>query len=316
MWRKCLLKLVGVLSAVILVSYFSLLGTQFYKPLAPSSGDSGSPDSPEIEESSSYDSESHEEADTPKVDLATAFKARPRRNINNFINLQPIVDQWLRDYAAGNVAVEIYDVDYHTVAASYQANVQMRPRSLYKLFYTYDGYAQIDAGADDPNQIYLNGMSLGYCLDIMIRQSNNPCAEQMLENDPPRQARVAQLINGLGLAQTQPDGLLTSAHDVSRLLQHYYVHPEWSNNSWQRFRSSALNQAALYRRGLPSGFSQAVVYNKVGYGGTVYNDAALVEFAVNGAFRRYVMVVMTDGSSARTIAKLGSMLEAAILYAE
>lgn len=291
-----------------------MLGANQYKPLDINADDTSTPDKPADNHGTNYEAESPEDNATPTTELATSFKVRPRRNINNFINLQPVVDQWLRSYGSGEVAIEIFDVDYRTVAASYRATVAMYPRSLYKLFYAYDGYAQIDAGLDDPNQAYLNGMSLGYCLDIMIRQSNNPCAEQMLDNDPPRLARVGQLIRNLGLRNTQADGLLTSAHDISLLLQRYYAHPEWSANSWQKFRSSALNQAALYRRGLPSGFNRATVYNKVGYGGATYNDAAMVEFAIDGAFRRYIMVVMTNGNSAASIAKLGSMLEAAILY--
>ncbi len=209
--------------------------------------------------------------------------------IPDFIDLQPIVDEWVSQYAHGEVAVEIYDLNNAAVAASYRPTATMQPLSLYKLFYTYDGYAQIDAGADNPDDLYLGNYTLGECLDKMIRESHNPCAETML-GESARESRVGQLVKDLGLVNTRSDGLQTSAHDVSLLLQHYYAHPEWSETSWLKYRDSALNQpptaAGDFRQGLPSGISIATVFDKVGWqggagGGTgwnFYNDAAIVEF--------------------------------------
>lgn len=161
-----------------------------------------------------------EEAPTEEVE-ETASKLEK----TEFINLQPVVDNWVKTSQYGEAAVEIYDLDYNRVAASYRANASMYPRSIYKLFYVYDGYAQIDAGKENASQNYLDGLSIGECLDIMVRQSNNPCAEAMLE-DSARLTRVDDLIKNLGLANTQSDGLKSSAHDISLLLQHYYRHPD------------------------------------------------------------------------------------------
>lgn len=245
-----------------------------------------------------------------KTEIATEPKILPRRNLAEKIDLQATVEAWASRY--GNVGVEIYDVDYQAVVASYQANKVMYPRSIYKLFYVYDAYAQIDAG-EDVNLYYANNMSVGGCLNAIMRWSDNVCAETML-GDEARASRVAELIVRLGLSSTQPDGLRTSAHDVSVLLQYYYRHPEWSNASWQKWRETALNQSAVVRRGLPSGFTEAWVYDKAGYGGSVYNDAAMVEFSAPGGVRRYIVVALTEGAGAQGLAALGASLEQAILY--
>lgn len=248
-------------------------------------------------------------------EIAVSFWKPGQRDLSGMINLQSVVDGWVRDYRGSfsSAAVEIYDVDYGTVVASYNANASMYPRSLYKLFYTYDAYTRINAGKDDPNAIYWGSYSLSQCLDLMIRVSHNPCAEQML-GETAREQGVGQLVSQLGLTNTQPDGLKTSAHDVSLLLQQYYKHPDWPAGAWTSFRDAALNQTWTYRKGFPNGFSEAAVYNKTGYGtGDVYNDAALVEFA--GGTRRYVMAVMTAWPSSHTIlTELGSRIEYAILY--
>ncbi len=248
-----------------------------------------------------------------KTEIAEKMVEAVRRNLTEYIDLQGVVERWAASMP-GQAAVEIYDVNYGRVAASYRAQVVMSPKSLYKLFYTYDGYAQIDAGLDDPNRPYLGESTVGRCLDVMIRNSDNPCAEAMLE-DPARAGRVATLVRNLGLSQTAANGLSTSAHDVARLMQRYLAHPEWSAGSWTKFLNSALSQPAHLRKGLPSGLRSATVYNKAGFGpngdGYVYNDAAIVDFAGG---RRYIVVAMTKGANAASLASLGAMLERAVVY--
>lgn len=236
--------------------------------------------------------------------LAETF-AKPQ----TFSTLQEVVDNWLANYAHGEVGIEVFNVNAGSVVASYRSTAQMRPKSIYKLFYLYDAYAQIDAGLDDPNQPYTDGYTLGQCLDVTVRYSNNPCPEKMYD-DPARSARVAQLIRRVGLANTWPDGLMTSAHDVSLFLQFLYWHPDWSASSWAKVRETMLNQPYLYRKGLPSGFTTAAVYDKAGWGDGRYNDAAMVEFP-NGA--RYIVVVMTTNTSYTALAALGRMLERTML---
>lgn len=230
-------------------------------------------------------------------------------DLPTYATLQEAVDGWLNTYQHGAVGLEIFDLNRGGVVASYNSYAQMGPRSIYKLFYTYDAYTQIDAGLDDPNAPYFNNYTLGYCLDIMIRVSNNPCAETML-GDEARLARVGQMIQNLGLTGTRADALKTTAHDVVTLLRRYYAHPEWSESSWQKFRDAAINQGYTYRKGLPSGFSTATVLNKTGFGGADYNDAAILEFP-NG--QRYAIAVLTTGTPYRNIAILGGMIEKTIL---
>ncbi len=245
-----------------------------------------------------------------------------------FIDLTPIINDWLESYSHGQVSIAIYDFDHDRLAGTYNADRKMLPASLYKLFYVYDGYTEISAGRDDPNQPYLGSLTLGQCLDKMIRESHNPCAEAMLE-DSPRAKRVANLIKTENMTNTIPTALQTSAQDVLKLLQMYYVHTNWSAESWQTFRDSAINQpptsAGDFRSGLPSGFKVATVLNKVGWssaGGAwdIYNDATLLEFPESTdtdgniiSSQHYASVIMTRSTSNFAIAQFGEMIENAIL---
>ena len=66
----------------------------------------------------------------------------------DFIDLQPTIDNWLTT-APGNVGLMIYDLDNNQVAAASNANRVFNTASVYKLFFAYDGYREIDAGRDD-----------------------------------------------------------------------------------------------------------------------------------------------------------------------
>lgn len=256
--------------------------------------------------------------------------------IPDFIDLQPVVDEWVSEVGS-SVSVAIYDLDNDRFAALHNANLIRRPASLYKLFYIYDAYKAIDAGIDNPDDIYINlGGSRGQttiwqCLEIMVSESNNACAEAMLGEDL-RDERVAAWIAELGLTGTASTGLETTAADLVEVLKMYYYHPDWSETSYAAWQFSALEPATNgtdYRKGLPSGFNEATVYNKVGWQNStgnweIYNDAALVEFTNLEIPRHYIVVVMTgtgilerytrgDYVGFNNISRLGAMLEDAIL---
>lgn len=247
--------------------------------------------------------------------------------IPEFIDLQGVVDTWLSGSRYSKASVMIYDLDNDRIAASYNEHAVMLPASLYKLFYVYDGYKWIDAGVDDPEKLYVNlsgtrgWTSVKDCLYLMISESNNLCAEAMLA-DSTRENRVIAWTKEIGLTDTTSSGLSTSAADLTEVLKMYYHHPDWSEESFATWQTSALNQVTAttdYRIGLPAGFDeQATVYNKVGWSNStgaweVYNDAAVIEFPNLEIPRHYIVVIMTSYAGYTQIAKFGTMLEEAII---
>ena len=243
--------------------------------------------------------------------------------IPEFIDLQPVVDAWLAT-VNGDVGLVFYDFDNQRVAAEYQPNVVFNSASVYKLFFAYDGYQQIDAGVDDGDEYFTTtydkgALTLGQCLDLIIRESYNGCADP-LRADSTRFARAEALATRLGLIKTSSAGLYSTAADLTELMKLYWQHPDLSEASWEAILDSMLNQPKTtydWRRGFPSGFNQALVYDKVGWDYTgsywrVYNDVSFVVFpTVN---RHYIMTILTsDFVTYDPITALGSQVEAAIL---
>lgn len=254
----------------------------------------------------------------------------------SFIDLQPTVDTWLAS-TNRQVGLMIYDLDNDRVAASYQPNKTFNIASIYKLFYVYDGYRQLASGAEQGTTKFTttsdyraDTYTISECLDLMIRESYNGCADPMRSNSA-RSKRVQTMIDDeLQLEDTFNLGLSSTAADLTKLLRLYYEHADLPDELWDRIADSMLNQPPTevetgvfydWRQGLPAGFSTAKIYDKVGWESdnretwNIYADAAIVEFPNQN--RHYSIVVLTTNfTDAKLIANLGTTLETAILSAK
>ncbi len=249
--------------------------------------------------------------------------AEEEPTIPEFIDLQPVVDEWLAT-APGNVGLMIYDLDNDQVAAASDAERVFNTASVYKLFFAYDGYREIDAGRDDGTAVLAitpdkGQLSVSACLDLIIRESYNGCADP-LRADSKRFARAEALAAELQLKHTSSAGLYSTAADLTELMKLYWQHPDLSAESWAAIQDSMLNQPATtynWRQGLPAGFTTAEVYNKVGWNYTgsywsIYNDVAFLVFPEQD--RHYIMVVLTENfPTYAPITALGTIVENAIL---
>lgn len=253
--------------------------------------------------------------------------------IPSFIDLQPTINSWLDSLPSGaEVGLMIYDLDNERIAAEYQANKVFNAASIYKLFFVYDGYRQITNGTENANDFFVKAsaydefhpnaaLSFGDCLDLMIRESYNTCADPM-RSDPAHFARAEALATELELQNTSSAGLYSSAADLTKLLRLYYRHPDLSEELWAKIQDSMLNQPKTtydWRQGLPTGFTNpsVKVYDKVGWNWTgdywdPYDDAAIVEFSEQN--RHYAVVIMTRFLPNTTpLFNLGQAIESAVL---
>ena len=265
------------------------------------------------------------EANGPTTDSSAVDNPDSAPTKPEFINLQPVVDNWLRS-APGTVGLMIYDLDHNQVAAASNTERVFNTASVYKLFFAYNGYREIDAGRDSGTSVFVTTpdkgqLTLAMCLDLIIRESYNGCADP-LRADPDHFARAETLIAELQLGHTSSAGLYSTAADLTQLMKLYWAHPDLSAESWAAIQDSMLNQPATtynWRQGLPAGFSVAEVYDKVGWNRagkvwTIYNDVAFLVFPEQD--RHYIMIVLTENFPTFTpITQLGTIIEDTILSA-
>jgi beta-lactamase class A len=221
------------------------------------------------------------------------------------VDAQPTVDAW-SDQQSGTASVVVYDLANNKTVASLNPNTQYFTASIYKLYVAYWGYQKVADGTYSLNDAYLSGYTRGACLDAMIRDSYSPCGEKMWA-ELGKDKLTAQLKN-YGLKNTSMSGLYTSAADSALVLERLWDQTDLTQDHKNLYLDSMKTQPAKFRRGLPSGFTQSTVYDKVGWNENIeWHDTAIVTLPNN---RSYVITVFTKNVGFNQIAQLGKALEA------
>ena len=259
--------------------------------------------------STSADEGSDEKSDDSKDDVKDVIPEK--------IDFQPVVDAWAGS-VQGNRSVLVYDIERDEIVGAYNTLENYDTASIYKLFVVYEGYRRVDNGSWDGNAtVGSTRRTINDCLDLAIRESDSPCAEGLWAMMG--HAELDAIVkNDYGINNTNVSNLISNVTDVMMILKRFYEHPDIKDEgSVGRMMDSFLNQPTTnynWRQGLPSGFSKAKVYNKVGwdYNATddnwnIYNDAAIVEFPEQK--RHFIVVVMTNKVAYQSIATLGTKIE-------
>jgi len=220
--------------------------------------------------------------------------------------LQNTLDSWASK-TPGTASVVLMDDNGNPVASLEKDRVYFAA-SIYKLYVAYEGYKQLDNGEVDGSELYVNGSTREQCLDLMIRESDSPCAEKLwLELG---KTDLNETLKEYGINNTSMVNIRTTAYDSAQMLSRIAKGEGLSADSQKSFLESMKTQ--IYRDALNKGFSsEVVVYNKIGFRELVeYHDTAIVEFKDG---RRLIVSVLTENVGTRNIASLGSAIEAAVL---
>lgn len=224
------------------------------------------------------------------------------------VDLQPLVDDWASGQT-GSASVVIYDPSNKQNVATLDADKQYFAASIYKLYVAYEGYRMVDSGQAKPEEAYLGGWSRSRCLDEMIRSSHSPCGEKMWA-ELGKETTTAKL-KSYGLKNTSMTGLTTTAADAALILARIEAKNGLSAQSRDSFLDSMKVQDARYRRGLPSGFSKAIVYNKVGWNENLeWHDTAIISLPSG---RNYIVSVFTRSVGMVNVSALGQAIEAKLV---
>lgn len=239
------------------------------------------------------------------------------------IDFQPVIDNWVTSIG-GNKSVVIYDVERDEVVGEYNANESYNTASLYKLFVVYEGYRRVESHEwDGTAKAGSTGYTILECLDLSIRQSYSPCAETLWGMIG--RAELDDIIaKDFGIIDSDISSLVSNPMDVLSIMKIFYEHNEIKDETIvSQIKDSFLKQPVAangynWRQGLPSGFTVANVYNKVGWDynpdgayWNVYHDAAVVEYPELN--RHFVVVVMTNKVPFQKIRQLGSEIEKLIV---
>lgn len=218
--------------------------------------------------------------------------------------LQQTLDEWaLTLPESASASISILDPAGNDVAAL-NASQSYFAASIYKLYVAYAGYQQLDAALVDPDELYVQGNTRLECLDLMIRESDSPCAEK-LWNEIGKEELNSQL-EQYGITDTNMVSITTTAADAASMLARITRGQDISVESQKLFLESMQTQ--IYRDALNAGFSSDItVYNKIGFNlQKEYHDTAIIELASG---QQLVVSVLTEGVGTSRIAALATAIE-------
>jgi beta-lactamase class D len=107
--------------------------------------------------------------------------------------------------------------------ASVNPNVGYDPASVFKLYFTYTLFQNYNLDSLSKNTVPVAGrgsISMKNCLDLMIKNSDNPCGEAM--GNRIGWGRTTKALKNIGIVNTDlnnPKGLTTTAADINLYLQ-------------------------------------------------------------------------------------------------
>lgn len=241
----------------------------------------------------------------------------PTNVIPEKIDFQPLVDSWASS-VGGNRSVLVYDLDREELVGSYNPNESYNTASLYKLFVVYEGYRKLQSGEwSESGTVVGTQKTILQCLDLAIRESNSACAESLWAMIG-RDALNDVIINDYGIVNSNISSLISNPLDILKMMQIYYKHEDITDTSLvSLMKDSFLHQPVTtynWRQGLPSGFTRADVYNKVGWDynpdgkyWNIYHDTAIVVFP--GEERHFIITIMTNKVPFQKITEFGREFE-------
>lgn len=199
-----------------------------------------------------------------------------------------------------NMAISVRKLGDRGVHAN--GDQQYHPASTYKLFVAYSVLKRVDGGQWTMDMQTAHG-SVGACLDTMIINSDNACAEWF--GSKIGWSTVFSEVRAHGLSRTAVtgSGFVSTTNDLALFLQKLEANQlGLSEPSRARLIDSMKRQ--VFRKGIPAGVNGAVA-DKVGFLDDMLHDAAIV-YSPRGV---YVVTIMSKGSSWEAIANVSRAID-------
>lgn len=213
--------------------------------------------------------------------------------------LQALVNDLVKD--KGDFAISVRKLGDSGVHAN--GDKQYHPASTYKLFVAYSVLKRVDDGRMSLGQTTSGGQTLGQCLDNMIVNSDNACAEWF--GMTIGWSTLTTEARALGASSTSLSRPFVSTTNDQALLLQKLESNQLGLTEQSRDRLLSAMKRQVYRKGIPAGVGVTVA-DKVGFLDGYLHDSAIV-YAPSGV---YVLVIYSNGSSWAALADAAKQIHA------
>jgi beta-lactamase class A len=225
--------------------------------------------------------------------------ARPK------VNLQPVLDSWLKDNN-GTYSVVMRDLDGSNIVAAHNDDTQYFMASIYKLYVAYLALIDVQNNKYDLSESFLNGWSRQKCIDQMIRISHSPCGEKYMAE----QGRevIKKRLAEFNIIDTDYGAFVTTAADAEQVLHRLHAGKDLDDAHAKILLDAMKGQ--IYRDTIVKGVKEAKVANKVGFRGyEEYHDVGIIYMPSGAA---YSLSILTKNAGTSRIADLVKTLTGAL----
>lgn len=216
--------------------------------------------------------------------------------------MQALLNDWVVAHGDVTWGISIAELGGKNRSAGYNAGTSFMPASIYKLYVSYAAQSEISAGALDPNTITSTGQSVATCLDVMIIDSDNPCALAIADMVGWDTVTADAHVAGFTSTNISEDSISSTPSDTTLFLEKLAYGTLMDSTQTAALIGRMKQQ--IYRQGLPAGSNGATVADKVGFYGNYLHDAGVIYYPNS----IYVISVFSDGGSWSQIANLASTI--------
>ena len=217
--------------------------------------------------------------------------------------LQTTIDNWVSTHSAHTWSIIVDGLGSDERLASVNPDEVSRAASLYKLFLLPALFKELSV--ESLPSTAAGGSSLDYCVDRMLRISDNPCGEVVGEYLGWASADATLRDLGYSVTKLNVQAPVTSASETTRLLMDMYDKKQPFDASSKQYVLDKLSQQS-WNKGIPAGCTGCKTYNKTGDLGFVRHDAAIIQNP-SGA---YALAIFSDGATYAQIAELTGQINA------
>lgn len=241
--------------------------------------------------------------------ITSTDKPTTNPKVNTDEKLASIIANYA-DTHPGTYSVSITELNNNQTHTAYNADIPTITASTYKTYVAYSTIKQIETGNLTWDTSTLLGPTVDFCFTIMLTESNNECAETLLEQVTFQQVQSDATDIGATDTHFEPYNIHSTADNLTLLLTKLATGklPISETNKTKWIETMTQN---IYRQGIPEGINLAypdqtvTVADKVGFQDNLLHDTAII-YSPKGS---YVLTILTTDATWENIAELANLIE-------
>lgn len=216
--------------------------------------------------------------------------------------LQAAIEQAVSENRAFAWGVTVHDLGSDQLIANFNGDRQMASASLYKLYVVRALAEKVPFGEWSTQRV--GGRTIASCVDLMLRISDNPCAEMLA--DYVGWVRIDEMNKRVGYIHTgfhRTYGFVTTSYDTTLFMRDLHMGKMLDAEATNFVLDSLSKQK--HRGGIPAGCKDCKTWNKTGDLNEAKHDTAIVQSGSS----TYAVTIMSEGGSFVKIASIQQAIE-------